>query len=227
MRCHLLIDTSSSMFFPFTNPTAKTKAGFSLFAAAALMHLLRKQRDAIGLTLFDNKTLYHSDSRVTVSHAQMLYGRLEKMLQTKENRLNNTTDLVGVLHRLSEKIHKRSFVIIFSDSFGADSQRLLEAFQHLKHNQHEAIFFHVTDHLHEEQFELGKKPVKLIDMETGEQMKVLPSQIKEQYQRIASEGVKKIKEKCIDLHIDYVKADISEGFYHILFALLAKRQNIH
>lgn len=56
MRCNIVIDTSSSMLFPTGKGKNINKLTFSIYSAAALIHLLRRQRDAVGLTLFPTKS---------------------------------------------------------------------------------------------------------------------------------------------------------------------------
>ncbi|HKK77252.1 MAG TPA: DUF58 domain-containing protein, partial [Saprospiraceae bacterium] len=51
LRCQIVIDSSSSMYFPEVSKDSKNytnKLRFSALAAAALMNLLQKQRDAFG-----------------------------------------------------------------------------------------------------------------------------------------------------------------------------------
>ena len=54
LRCHLVIDSSSSMFFPFNKKKSLDKLTFSILSSACLMNLFMRQRDAFGVTLFQN-----------------------------------------------------------------------------------------------------------------------------------------------------------------------------
>ena len=80
MRCNILIDTSSSMLFPTGKGKQINKLTFSIYSAAALIHLLRRQRDAVGITLFSDQIELQTESRLSESHAKMLYAELEKCL---------------------------------------------------------------------------------------------------------------------------------------------------
>ena len=62
LRCHIVVDASSSMYFPKDikiNDLTTNKLEFSSLAAASLMNLLKKQRDAFGLSLYDEALRVH------------------------------------------------------------------------------------------------------------------------------------------------------------------------
>lgn len=143
LRCHIVIDNSSSMHFGGKgnkSGRSETKLDFAIESSAALMYLLRKQRDAVGLSIVSDKMELHTQARSSSVHHKMLYGQLDKLYQEsgqKEQKLTNTADM---LHLLAEKIHKRSLVIIFSDMIDneASPDNIFSALQHLKHNKHES-----------------------------------------------------------------------------------------
>ena len=57
LRCHMILDNSASMYYPeIANPTIDNlnKIGFGVLAIAALMNILKKQRDAVGLSVFSD-----------------------------------------------------------------------------------------------------------------------------------------------------------------------------
>src|ERR1700710_571394 len=135
LRCHLLLDTSSSMNYP---EKGMNKLQFSVYAVASLMYLFKKQRDAFGLCLFSDKIDWISAAKTTNTHLFYLYAELEKIYnQPKENA---TTDITGVLHHVAEEIHQRSMIIIFSDMLesGFNEEKLMALFaaiRHLKYNK--------------------------------------------------------------------------------------------
>ena len=150
LRCRIIIDRSSSMYFPkMDSPTIDkpNKIVFSVYAAAALMSLMKKQRDTTGLSLFTDKIELHSHSRSSSVHQSYLFSELEKLLDLKASSTNNTTNITNSLHQIAEMIHKRSLVIIFSDMFDdIDKQEeMFSTLQHFKHYKHEVILFHVID----------------------------------------------------------------------------------
>ena len=223
MRCNILIDTSSSMLFPTGKGKQINKLTFSIYSAAALIHLLRRQRDAVGITLFSDQIELQTESRLSESHAKMLYAELEKCLWAKHSSARHTTDLADTLHLTAEKMHKRSLIIVFSDLFAPDMQGLYSAIEHLKHNRHEVVIFHITDHEHEMMLDYPNRPICFVDMETGEKIKLNPNQIRDTYQSTVSTFLNDLQTKCGQYGIELVSADVNQNFADILTPFLIKR----
>lgn len=223
MRCNLVIDTSSSMLFPTGKGKQINKLTFSIYSAAALIHLLRRQRDAVGLTLFSDKIELQTESRLSESHAKMLYAELDKCLWNKRHTLNQTTNIAETLHLTAELMPKRSLIAIFSDLFGCDSQALFSAIEHLKHNRHEVVIFHITDHEHEMMLDYPNRPVCFVDMETGEKIKLNPNEIRDAYQSTVGTFMSDLQTKCGQYGIELVSADIRQPFADILIPFLIRR----
>jgi uncharacterized protein (DUF58 family) len=221
LRCHLLIDTSSSMYYP---EKTNGKITFSTMAAGAIAYMLQKQRDAVSLLTFSDGIEIQTPIKSTPSHIHKIFMDLETILQ-KPKPLKRTT-VVETLHEIAEKIHKRSLVVIFSDMFDDinNSERLFSAMQHLRHNMHEVLLFHVTDKNTEEEFNFEERPYEFVDLETDEKVKAQPSQIKEQYKAAIKEFYHDLKLKCGQYKIDFIEADINQGFDPILSAFLVKRR---
>ena len=228
LRCQILIDISSSMHYPKPQTSkALNKLQFSVVSSAALAYILGKQRDAIGLTLMANDDLrVHTPAKTNGTHRQLILNYLYQTLQNKDTRIQ--TDLSTCLHKVAEALHKRSLIFIFSDWLdGTDGiEKLIGAIRHLKHNKHEVVFFHVQKKKEEQELIFENRPYQFTDMETGQKMKVLPSQIKEAYQEKYNEFFRQIKDKCLQYQIDWVDADIDEGFDKILQTYLIKRSKM-
>ncbi len=226
LRCQIVVDSSSSMYFP-ENADKKTnnlnKLQFSSLAAAALMHLLKKQRDAFGLSLFDNEVRTHSRCKSSTSHYRLMLTYLDQLINNPVR--NKTTSAAQALHQIADSIHKRSMVIIFSDMFEQteDTDHLFAALQHLKHNKHEVILFHVVDQAKEIDFEFENRPYIFIDMESGEKVRLQSNQVKDYYVEQMAKFTEQLKFKCLQYKIDFVQADINKGFKQILQAYLVKR----
>jgi len=226
LRCQFVIDVSSSMYFP---EPKNNKLTFSIQAAAALMYLLKKQRDAFGLSLFTDEILMNSPAKSTTVHQKYLFTQLEELLQ--KPKVNAQTNLSEALHQVAELIHKRSLVIVFSDLFNTQTSpektdELFDALQHLKFNKHEVVVFNVVDQSKEVDFNFENRPYEFIDMETGETIKVHTNQVKENYVDAVSAYRQQIILKCAQYKIDLIDADINEGFYPILQSYLIKRQKL-
>ena len=225
LRCHLLIDTSSSMYYPElgSNPTGYGKMIFSVMAAACLAYMLQRQKDAVSLTTFADSIEVQTPVKSTPSHVHKLFTQLDQlMVQPKPLRRTSAAD---VIHQVAEKINKRSLVIIFSDMFdnSEKSDALFSALQHLRHNLHEVLLIHVTDKKTEEDFAFDERPYEFIDLETGERVKLQPGQVRDTYQQAVKTYFQELKMRCGQYKIDFVEADIAQGFDQILTSYLVKR----
>lgn len=226
LRCQIVIDGSSSMYFPeeqLNKSGIPNKMQFSALAAAALMNLLKKQRDAFGLSIFDEEVQYHSKAKSSTTHYRLLLTHLEKLINNPER--NKSTSAADALHQIAESVHKRSLVMIFSDMFehGADMESIFAALQHLKHAKHEVVLFHVTDKAKELEFEFENRPYVFVDMETGEEVKLQSNQVKDYYVEQVQKFTEELKMKCLQYRIDFVEADINAGYRPILQSYLVKR----
>jgi uncharacterized protein (DUF58 family) len=221
LRCQIVIDQSSSMLFPKDAENNKLK--FSVYAAAALCELLKQQRDAFGLTVFQEKIKHHLPAKGSTTQKKIIFDQLEKMME--ESELNHSTSAASALNEIAEIVHKRSLVVIFSDMFDNKNihEDLFSALQHLKFRKHEVILFHVTDKKLELDFEFENRPYHFIDMESGEELKLNPNQVKEQYLQSINKYKEELELKCGQYQIDFIEADINEGFEKILYAYLVKR----
>ena len=233
LRCQIVIDTSSSMYFPTKENTSEldvNKIGFSTYAAASLVHLLKKQRDAFGLSLFADNVEIHTDTKSTTTHAKLVFTQLEKLLAPLSKEQKKRSSGASALHEIADKLKRRSLVIVFSDMIENSEKNqddLWNALQHLKHNKHEVILFHVTDKKKEMDFDFENRPYRFVDMETGEELKLNPLDVREAYQKSMQKFERDLKLKCGQYSIDLVQADISKGFDQVLLPYLLKRKKIY
>lgn len=174
LRCHLIIDNSSSMHYPKLASDQlfyESKIGFSVLASAVLMNLLKKQRDAVGLSVFSDQYEYYAPEKGSDRHHRMILSKLEDLLENPKQA--KSTDTIKYLHQIAEKMHRRSLIILFTDMFQHESEEaLFNALQHLKHNKHKVILFHVVDSKTELNFDFDNAPRKFIDLETGEEVNI-------------------------------------------------------
>lgn len=230
LRCQIVIDTSSSMLFPYPDQIYN-KLAFSAYSAASLIYLLKRQRDSVGLTLFDEQVNFHTDAHLTTIHMHRLFSELIRLIHSetelKNQPLNNKTNIIDSLHQIAENIHKRSLVVIFSDMLDhSNYEKVFEALQHLKYNKHEVVLFHVIDKQKETDFEFENRPYKFIDLETGQSLKIKPNQIKDHYTKEIKSFFNELRYKCLQYHIDLFEADINEDFSKILMAYFIKRNKL-
>lgn len=227
LRCHLILDNSSSMHYPeltSDQPFYQKKIGFAVLAAAVLMNILKKQRDAVGLSLFSDHYEYYAPEKGSDRHHRMLLSKLEEILERPK--VKKSTDTITFLHQIAEKMHRRSMIILFTDMFQPEEdEKLFAALQHLKHNKHKVVLFHVTDTKTELKFDFDNSPRKFIDLETGDEVSIYAENVKKEYEEIAQNYFKKLALSCAKNQIKYVPVNVGENFEKILTTYLVEKQN--
>ena len=235
LRCQIFLDQSGSMRFPLDHQgiiDSPNKLTFSLYAAAVLIELLHRQRDAFGLTLFDNAIVQHTPCRSNSVHQKYLLGLLDGILNSPP-KLGGVprrgegvcTDLPQALHLTAEQLHKRSLVVLFTDAFVRPDEQepLFDALRHLRHNKHEVILFHTFDLAHEVNLEYEARPHLFIDLETHRQIKLQPNEVADNYRLQMNDLFTTLRQRAIQYRIDYLPVDVAQGFHQILLPFLLKR----
>ncbi|HPK05552.1 MAG TPA: DUF58 domain-containing protein, partial [Bacteroidales bacterium] len=231
LRCQIIIDHSSSMYYPLIEkpkPENPNKITFSVYAAAALLYMLKKQRDAFGLSIFSDKIENHIQPRSSSVHHKYLMTLLGGLLKENAVKEKRTTSAAEILHQLAESMHKRSLVVIFSDMMESQGNPdvVFSALQHLKHNKHEVILFHTVDRSTEIDFSFSNRPYRFVDLETGDDIKLLPSEVRNEYLKTMQQFSHELKMRCGQYGIDFVEADVKQGFRQILLPYLLKREKM-
>lgn len=227
LRCHIIIDNSASMHYPIVkSQTVDTlnKVGFAAVAAACLLEILKKQRDAVGLSVYADTYEYYAPEKGSERHRKMILHQLEQLLTTTSKATTNT---YHYLHEIAEKLHRRSLIFLFTDMFQTTTKEeaLFEALRHLKYNKHEVVLFHTYDAKTEFDFNFDNTPKKFVDVETGEAINVYAENIQGSYKQLVAAYFKQLKNKCLQYKVDYVPTDINSGFTDILTAYLVHRKN--
>jgi len=227
LRCHLIIDNSSSMHYPSFNNfniNQLNKISFSALAAAAIMNLLKRQRDAVGLSIYSDHYDYYSNEKGSERHHQMLLAKLNEALSNKRAQI--ITKTYTYLHEIADKIKKRSMVFLFTDMFQSDQEeeKLFEALQHLKYNKHEVILFHTYDKEKEIEFDFSNRPKRFVDLETGEHLNLYADNVRQDYKEAVQKYFNELKIKCGQYRIKYIPVNINEDFSTILTSYLIERQ---
>lgn len=219
LRCQLVLDVSSSMYYP---KPGNGKLAYSLLSAAAIAYLLQKQRDAVGLCTFSDRIEFTSAQKSTTTHLNKLFIQLQSLADTE--RTESKTSVARVLHEIAELNPRRSLIILFSDMFDSENtEEIFKGLQHLKHNHHEVLVFHITDKSTEFEFNFDNRPYEFIDLESGDRMKLNPSDVKMAYQEQIDHFYKELMLKCGQLKIDFIPMDIQNDFSDVLYAYLVKR----
>ena len=228
LRCHIIIDNSASMHYPVVKEQRLdqlNKIGFSAVAAASLMEVLKRQRDAVGLSIYADSYQYYAPEKGSDRHRKMLLQQLENLLTTTSNA---ATETYAYLHEIAKKIHRRSLLFLFTDMFQSNThqEELFEALRHLKYNKHEVVLFHTFDSKTEFKFDFDNSPKKFVDIETGEEVNLFAENIQENYTKLVDSYFKELKNKCLQYKISYVPVDIQEGFHQVLARYFLSRQKM-
>lgn len=214
LKAYLLVDASASMGY---RSASISKLQYASWLAASLSYLMLRQRDGVGLVLFDEKIRKFLPPRSMNSYLNLLLQELERLNSYGETRIGQT------FHQLAERMKRRGLVIIFSDLFDSP-QEILSGLKHFRHNRHEVIVFHILDPL-ERHFNF-KQAGTFLDLETGEKLPTQPWHIRTEYCRLVEEFTETLKKGCREQRIDYVLMDTSENFDRALLQYLIKRKKI-
>ena len=231
LRCQLILDTSSSMYYPnfdkitFDKPN---KILFSVYASAVLMNIFKKQRDAVGISTFSDEIETHILAKSSNRHHQLIYHELENILSINTKLNNRKTSTVSALHEIADRINQRSLVFMFTDMISDDNdlEKIFDAIKHLKHKKHEIVLLYVSDVSSEHLLEFDNKPYNFIDVESGESIKLNPSHYKEDYLKRVGDFLDQLRLKCLQYKIDLVEVDINKGYDQIITSYLLKRQKM-
>ena len=228
LRCHIIIDNSASMHYPVVKEqqiNQLNKVGFSAVASACLMEVLKRQRDAVGLSIFADSYQYYAPEKGSDRHRKMILHQLEKLVTGNSDA---TTETYQYLHEIAEKIHRRSLIFLFTDMFqtNIDEEKMFEALRHLKYNKHEVVLFHTFDMKTELNFDFENSPKKFVDVETGETVNLFAENIKENYTKLVDSYFKELKNKCLQYKISYVPVDIQQGVHQVLTSYFLSRQKM-
>ncbi|MFD2100657.1 DUF58 domain-containing protein [Flagellimonas iocasae] len=227
LRCHMILDNSASMYYPEVKNLSidnLNKIGFGVLSIAALMQVLKKQRDAVGLSIYSDTYNFYASEKNSERHFQMLYSKLNEVSEAKNT--SQTTKTYTFLHQIAEKIHRRSLIFLFSDMFQTETEeaQLFEALRHLKYNKHAVVLFHLLDEKHELGFEFENTPKRYVDVETGEHIDLYADNIKKAYSKKVKEYQESLQLKCAQYRIKYVGVDVRQNFSQVLNTFMIERQ---
>lgn len=228
LRCYVLLDASSSMYYKHF--AEWTKLRYGIHFGAALMYLMHRQRDASGLILFSNEIEAFIPAKSSYSHLRMIFSELERQLEAEEKQAGSQrkTATARVIHEVAQRLNHRSLVVIISDLFenvdGHDN--LISSLKHLRHRKHEVLLFNVMEKRSERDLDFPDRRFRLQDMETGAQMEVIPAQVREDYRKKVAEYTHRFKMACSEFKIDFEELDTESAFNLALLAYLNKRKKL-
>jgi len=214
LKAYLLLDISGSMGY---SSNGMNKLEYSSYLCAALSYLMLKQRDSVGLVIFDQRIKKYIPPKSTLSHLHNLLRELDKLSPSEPTNISST------LHQMAERIKRRGLIILLSDLFDQPGE-IISGLKHFRHKKHEVIVFHILDPK-ERSFAFEDEAV-FKDLETKEEIMTSPWQIRKEYQERLKELLNRYTLECRESMIDYVLLDTSVPFDRALFSYLNKRQRL-
>ena len=223
LRCFLVLDTSSSMYFK--HKAQWTKLEYSAYLAAAMAYLMQGQRDAVGFASFADTLRTILPAKGTRRHLRRIFLEIEPYLRINTG---DFTASAAALHELAERIHQRSLVVIFTDLFEniETHDALISALKHLRHRKHEIILFNITEHYTELNLNFEYERYLLEDLESGEQLEILPAQVAQDYRTKVTMYLQRFKQACNEFQIDFESVSTEQPFSEALIHYLKKRSRL-
>jgi uncharacterized protein (DUF58 family) len=216
LKSYLIVDASRSMNYASKGNIKKFE--YASYVAAALSFMMIEQRDAVGLTLFDEGIRVLLPPRATRSYLKEILKELESAQPA------NKTGTSASLNLIAEQIKRRGLVIVLSDLFDTP-ESVMTALKHFRHKGHDVIVMQVLDPL-ERSFAFDGDAI-FKDLETREELMTQPWHIQKAYQQSMQEFLDFYKRQCRDNNIDYVLMDTSTSFDKALFEYLNKRKKMN
>lgn len=224
LRHYVVLDTSASMRYKHASKLSKLEYG--AYLAGALHFLMARQRDATGLIAFDESIHTLRPPKSTQGYVRELLATLERLSEGADQ--SQKTSAASALDEVAERIGRRSLVVIITDLFEniAEHDALLHSLRHLRYRGHEVLVFHILESETERHFRFPDVPMQFVDMETGEEMTLQPSQLRANYAEAVTAFTSRFREKCRERNIDFIELDTAEPYSTALLAYLNKRKRL-
>lgn len=208
----VLLDVSKSMSYGSRGPT---KLDYARILAACLTYLVHRQRDRVGLVAFDSDIVEHVPP--SAKHMDVVLHVLDRLTATRPGSLR------APLHRLAEHFGRRGILVLISDLY-ADPEEVLDAVAPLRFRGNDLIVFHVLDRA---ELEFGFTDASSFeDLESGEQLPVVPEALRNQYVSLVRAHVDALAARFSEARIDYALVDTSAPLDHALFKYLTTREKL-
>lgn len=225
LKCHLWVDISDSMKYPSPN---YDKLKFSILAAASIAQICTNQRDAFSISLFaDQKIKWKSEMKSTHLHFRNCLAQMETLWNNEVFH----SDIQWDLSELAATVKRRNMVVVCSDLLwnenqAAEETQFWETLSMLRYQKCEVLVFHISHVQTETLLNVGDLPIKFIDLETKEVLKLQPQELKEVYAQHQVKVQKEMENKCLQLGINYFLADISHPLQEVLTTFYIQRSKI-
>ena len=210
--CFLLIDASSSMNYASGKVS---KLEYAKFLAASLAHIVLKQRDSVGLSVFDSAVRAYLPPRSSMG----IILQIDRLL--RDIKPTPRTSIARQLHDIALMMKRRSMVVLISDLFSSVDD-ILGGLDHLRFDGHNVVVLHTLD-----PYEL-KFPFQgawcFEGLEGEEPLTTQVERIREDYLASFNEYLQALRDGCTASHVDYTTVDTSLPLDGVLSEFFFKRQ---
>lgn len=207
----VLLDVSKSM--GFGGRISKLDYGKTL--AACLAYMANAQRDRVGLITFDSDVVEHIPA--SAKHLDVVLHTLDRAKPEKPG------NLVPPLRKVAEHFGRRGIIIVISD-FYAEPEEIFHAVGPIVHRGNDVALFHILDP-QEIDFSFSEAS-SFEDMESGEQMPIVPGKLADDYRRLVQEHIDTLSKKSSQQPVDYTLLNTSMPLDYALFRFLSMRQRL-
>ena len=211
--CTILIDASASMSY---GSGKVNKLEYAKFLAASLAYVVLKQRDSVGLSVFDSEMREYLPPRSAMGVILQIDQLLRDIKPTPK------TSIAKQLHDIALMMKRRSFVILISDLF-SDVDDILAGLDHLRHDGHNVVVMHTLDP-YEIKFPF-KGTWQFDGLEGEEPLTTQPERIRDNYLASFGEYLEALKAGCVASHIDYTTVETSRPLDGLLSEFFHLRQS--
>lgn len=206
----VLLDVSKSMDY---GSRGISKLDYARILTACLTNLVHHQRDRVGLVAFDSEIVEHVPP--SAKHMEVVLHVLDRLKPGRPGSLKEP------LHRMAEHFGRRGVLVVISD-FYEDPEAVVEAITPLRFRGNDLIVFHVLDPS-ELDFSFSDASA-FEDLESGEQMPVVPEALRKEYMSLVQAHVDALAQRFSEVRVDYTLLDTSKPLDHALYRYLSGRE---
>ena len=214
--CYLIVDASASMGYKST-PEGFTKLDYAKRMAACLAYFMMRQRDSVGLMIYDTKIRAALPPRMRQTHLKHIFAALENAAPGGE------TNISIPLHELAEGLKRKGLIVLISDLLD-EPEQVLSALQHFRFQGHEVIVFQVMDN-GELAFSFTTM-TEFTDLETGQKVVVSPEGMKPVYLEELRQFLAAYEKGCGAIHAEYKLFDTGKPLELALSEYLYRRSRM-
>lgn len=208
----VLLDVSRSMGF---GSEGMSKLDYGRMLAGCLTYLVHRQRDRVGLVAFDHDIVEFVPP--SAKHMDVALHVLDRLKPAQPGSLR------APMTKIAEHFGRRGVLVLISDLY-EEPDAIMEAVGPLRFRGHDLIVFHLLDRA-ELDFEYAD-PSAFEDLESGEQIPIVPEALRDQYRQLVQAHVTALTERCSANRIDYTLVNTSSPLDYALFNYLSARERL-